>query len=330
MEHLPPVSNPYRPLFIPFVADHNVDSFDFSEFHNPKGFDVQQLLDGNSQHFSPKQIASFLQTWLYFGMMREVLDVEITIEDFVRTDEKGKWITTEKLPQYMQVFRNTVEAERLLENMAELFDARNARIRNCFATARAYWLDLVDLEDNPLPEEVYFGIHVLANTLQVGATEICGRGRSYIYPLETSPQPGYREVPWEHDMHWRLTPNSFMDRRMREHGWCPVVIRQIKKEFNLLGQYYVSLFQPPVRKLNHDRCSSSDRDCKGYQDFAGFDKHFIVGCQCDTVEVDNVRLAEILQKDEVPVLCFNEETKTLEIVSSGSQPGLEYVALSHV
>ncbi|KAM3076246.1 hypothetical protein ACMFMG_006246 [Clarireedia jacksonii] len=330
MEHLPPISNPYKPVFIPFVADHNISSFDFSDFSNPKGLDVEQLLDGNIQNFPPKQIASFLQTWLYFGMMREVLDIAINMEDFVRTDPQGKWITTEKLPQYMQIFRAQVEAERPLSDMASRFDARNSRIQKCFATARTYWLALVEMEDNPLPEEAYFGIHVLANTLQVGATEICGRGGGRVYLEGTAAQPGYRDVPWEKDVHWRLTPNAFMERRMQELGWCPVVSEQIRAGFNLLGQYYVSLFQPPVRRLNHEGCSKSDRDCMGYREFAGSGKHLVVDCECDTVEVDNVRLEEILQNDEVPVLCFDEETKALEIVSSKSQPELEYVAISHV
>ncbi|KAL3427769.1 het domain protein [Phlyctema vagabunda] len=330
MEHLPPVENPYRPLFIPFLADHNASSFEFSDFQNPRGFNINSFLAGDLQGFSTDQIASFIQTWLYFGMIREVLDANIPTEEFVRTDKGGKWITTERLPHYMQLFRDQVEEERLLENMADIFEVRNTRIRTCFATARTYWLALVDLENNPLPEEAYFGIHVMANTLQVGATEICGLGRGYIYPLETSHQPGYREVPWEKDMHWRMTPNAFMERRMEEHGWCPVVSGQIQSTFNLLGQYYISLFQPPVRQLDHSQCKKSDKDCKGYWGFSGFGKHLTTDCQCETLEIDNVRLAEIVQKDEVPVLYFDEETKTFQVVSAESQPELEYVALSHV
>lgn len=157
-----------------------------------------------------------------------VLDVPILSRAFVRVDEYGKaWLTTEMLPGYLELFRQKVEVDRMKEDKIEVFRVRNERIRECLNLSLQAWQGILALGNNPLPEEVSFGIHVLANTLQVGSTEICGLGRGMFHTKDQKWEEGYRKVPWETDRHWRIAPDSFADRRMLEMGWCPSVVEQV-------------------------------------------------------------------------------------------------------
>jgi len=95
MEHLPPVVSPYEPISVPFIAEE-YDGGDFTEYPSRRGLNLHRLTQGDFQNLSPDQVASFLQTWLYFGLLRGILGVSIKTEDFVRVDEAGKkWLKTD-------------------------------------------------------------------------------------------------------------------------------------------------------------------------------------------------------------------------------------------
>ena len=252
MEHLPPVSNPYEPIYIPFVGVFEYDNLEFLSYPERKGWNIDRVLEGGFQDRLASEVAGFLQRWLYFGMLHEILNFYVNSVDFVRVDESGKkWLTTKNLPVFLQNFRTQVEEDRNKEDKAEIFKRRNNRIRNCLALSRSVWLKISELENDPLSGEVSLGIHILAYTLQCSATEICGLGRGLRYPTETSNQSGYRDVPWRVDRTWQITRNPFITQRMIEQGWCPSVVDQIRNDFKVLGQYYDSLMGPPKRKLDH-------------------------------------------------------------------------------
>ena len=210
-----------------------------------------------------------------------------------------------------------------------VIDARNDRIAKCFRLAQDVWEGCSSLEErysvpNPMCPEVSLGIQILAITLHVGATQLLG-GMSNTYP--------FRNVPWEKGRHFRVSQNHFLTERMISQGWCPVIIEQFRSGFSVLGQYYASLLGPPQRKLDHGECRKGAADCEAMKQFRpGSIKHAVDGCQCKTLVVDKKRLADIISKDEIPVLRLvrDDGGPALDIVSSASEPGLEYTAISHV
>jgi hypothetical protein len=76
MEHLQPVTNPHDPIFVPYIGDCEYDGLDFADYPARRGFDIEGLLKGDSKETPLDQVASFLQTWLYFGFMCEILGVK--------------------------------------------------------------------------------------------------------------------------------------------------------------------------------------------------------------------------------------------------------------
>jgi hypothetical protein len=330
MEHLPPVDNPYEPVFVPFIADQ-YDGLDFIGYPVRRGLDLDRLTKGDFQNLSSDQVASFLQTWLYFGLLHGILGINFPAENFIRVDESGKkWLTTEKLPKVLRGIRYLMNKEKEMPYYTdEYVKTHNDMLNKCFRHCHDVWEEFSRLNErfgipNPMSPEVALGIQILAITLQVGATEICGGKPG---------EPTYRKLPWETGRHWRITRSKFMNERMVSQGWCPTVVKQIWSKQNPLGQYYASLLGPPRRKLDHSSCNFDDTDCEAMKKQPlSKGKHENEGCQCETLLVDVAKLCEIIEIYEVPVLRLLEQNGRpfLDVVSCASQPGLEYTAMSHV
>lgn len=330
MEHLPPVAKPYEPISVPFIAEE-YDGGDFAEYPNRRGLDLERLTKGDFQNLSSDQVASFLQTWLYFGLIHGILGVNFKTEDLVRVDDEGKkWLTTAKLPKCLHEIAYLVKKEKEMPEYTEQYvKTRNGRINKCLRLGLDVWEEFNRLQErfnipSPMSPEVALGIHIIAITLQVGATEICGGSPG---------EPSYRKVPWEVGRHFRITRNNFMEQRMVSQGWCPTVVKQLWTSQNPIGQYYASLLGPPYRKLDHSDCGFEDTECAAMKKLPlGHIKHEKEDCQCDILLVDSLKLAEIIEREEIPALRLIEQNGQpfLDVVSSQSEPGFEYTAMSHV
>jgi hypothetical protein len=131
MEHLPPVADPYCPIFVPYIGDCEYDGLDFAGYPGRKRWDVDRLLKGDFQGFPPTSVAAFLQTWLYFGLMHEILNVKVRTADFIRIGYSGeRWLTTEKLPGYLQVFRHLTTPQRSDSQVLSSIPSHMARFRD--------------------------------------------------------------------------------------------------------------------------------------------------------------------------------------------------------
>ncbi|KAG0652125.1 hypothetical protein D0Z07_0980 [Hyphodiscus hymeniophilus] len=325
MEHLPPVAKPYDPISVPFIAEE-YDGGLFEDYPARRGLDLARLTKGDFQNLSLDQVGSFLQTWLFFGLLHGVLGVNFKTSEFVRIDKDGKkWLTTARLPFYLYGFYQYVKNEKERPDYTEEYvKVRNARIYPCLNLSQEVWAEFDRLPSrynipNPLSPEMAFSIHILAISLQVGATEICGGSPG---------EPTYRIVPWEKARHWRITRNNFIDQRMVSQ-----VVRQIWTHENPIGQYYASLLGPPSRKLDHGDCDFDEKECAAMKKLPLSQvRHDSEDCQCATLLVDRAKLADIIQRDEIAVLRLIEQNgnPTLEVVSMNSEPDLEYTAMSHV
>lgn len=334
MEHLPPVIKPYDPILVPYIADREYDGLEFSEYPSRRGYDLQLLLQGDFQGSSAEEIASFLQVWLWFGLIHGILQVQVNAETFVRTDEAGeKWLNTETLVLLLQNTGELVAQEKKVpEYTPEFVETHKKRIDSCLGTTYHVWEGFSRLEGNygipsPMPPEVSFGIQVLAISLQVGATQLL------IMPNVLGGAVYRGNAPWEKGLHMRLTRSPWLDARMFKQGWCPLYLDQIRSNSNVIGQYYSSLLGPPHRKLDHSRCAKGDKDCTAMEQHQIRSLgHETEDCGCKILTVDKEKLGAIIAKDEIPVLRLiqMDGEDLLDIVSSTSVPGLEYTAMSHV
>ena len=315
MDHLPPVSKPHKPIAVPYLGGV-YDNKNFARYPNRQNLDVGRLQQGDLQGASAADVESFLQAWLFFGMMMEFMDMEIEPTDFLRTDDSNeKYITTERLPQYLQRFRKQVEQEDAAAD-CEIWSAqRNERIRECMNLSLASWDATIRL----MRPQVSLSIHVLGITLQESFYAI----KKFVQVL-----------PWKDDQTWTTFPNQFMTRLMLDDGWCPSVIEQLAFNFNAAAQYYARLLGPPHRREDHRFCSEESRGCNAKNvvetDYAT--THTEEGCRCKVHEVDSAKAQQIIEAGSIPVvyLDYKNSTRPLQVIAFDLESDLCYTAVSHV
>jgi len=219
MEHLPPVSKPYEPIFVPYIGDREYDGLEFAEYPSRRGYDLERLLEGDFQGSSAEQVASFLQVWLWFGLIHGILGVQLDAANYVRIDAAGnKWLDSTTLVLVLQNTGKLIEQETALpEYTPEYVEQRSKRIDRCLRTAYYAWEGFSRLEEyysipNPMSPEVSFGIQVLAISLHVGATQLL------TMPNNLGSVAFRENAPWERGLHIRLTRSPWLEARMVKQG----------------------------------------------------------------------------------------------------------------
>ncbi len=91
MDHLSKPENPFKPLAIPFLGAPHYDGGDFAGYPERMGFNIEIMPLGLVRDKSLDDVAAFLQMWLYFGTLKEVLgicEISFEIKDFVCPEKK--------------------------------------------------------------------------------------------------------------------------------------------------------------------------------------------------------------------------------------------------
>ncbi|KAI9776887.1 MAG: hypothetical protein M1839_009335 [Geoglossum umbratile] len=113
MDHLPTVTDPaWPPVEVPYVCKEGYDDRGFSGYPERRGWNTDLFLRGifRQDLKSWEDTASFLQEWLYFGMLTEFLGFALKVDDFIRRAEDGRCvITTALLFQYLDTWQRSFQ-----------------------------------------------------------------------------------------------------------------------------------------------------------------------------------------------------------------------------
>ena len=102
-------------LSVPFIANPRYDAQGLSLFPARAGWSMEAngtwaRLD--SKPLKKSALEGFLQSWLFFGVLEEVLGVPIALEDFIDPINYGSsHVITNKLPTYIKAWRARVIEE---------------------------------------------------------------------------------------------------------------------------------------------------------------------------------------------------------------------------
>ena len=312
MDHLPPLSNPHNVVEVPYLGGE-YDGQEFEAFPARQHWDLERLKRGDYQGRSIAAVARFLQTWLYFGMLQTVLDIDIPTPDFVRVgDDGGRFITTRLLRTYLQNWKSQADREKA-SGEADLSDSRNQRALDCLAYAHRFWFGLdEEYRDRVVGCEIGLSIHVLASALEHALTSV------FDIPVQLAP--------------WRLTRSAFVTRRMVGCGWCPSVVEQICSKNFLVFQYYASLLRAPSDAKVHENCRAGDPGCvaKNVVDASYVTRHHEACCDCEFIGIDMDGLRNIVQRDQIPLFYLDVDGPNTELKMVAFEKGMQYTALSHV
>ena len=317
MDHFPPISNPYDPVVVPYCKGE-YDNGEFTSFAERQKFGIEALQkDAITSEGERKKAAAFLQAWLFFGLIQETLQLMIVTSDFV-TDEQTR-VTTEKLKTYLHRWK--AEHEEAKKD-PERLDERRRKTMDTLNYAYDVWKGFDDFA-NIVGVEVELSIQLLGNALQHAVTSVSvNSNNDFEAFVDTS------DVPWD-----LRSKNIFLEKRMRDQGWCPSVVESPLMPMNISYKYYLSLYGPPrVRNHAEAGCEATDQSCRATSvKLAGYKtQHVGEGCECEFLMPDMTEVCRIINDGGIPMLFLSEadgRTK-LEVVQHRRE--LQYTALSHV
>jgi hypothetical protein len=365
MDHLP--QHDIDHIRVPFVAEARVftpgDFFSFPK--DSLHCTVDQLLQSGPSVISPDQAAGFLQSWLFFALLAQVLNENIDSEQFVRHRQGQKEVSTEdiislfdKSPQLelSSSPRQSVSVEdpdrsHQLRASLALEGARNFILAWCSDSDQGSGQDestfssVVNGEEGDVQPafkdehpEICLSVGILGESLD----RFWARHRPRARLLNDPGLYGSWENQVTDQRSWGFS--KLLCKRMIDNGWCPQEVRRINVTAgDLSSMYYISSFRP-VKQRDHSTC---DYETCRLNPWRTSEMHTEKCPFRDPTTArllpDEAELKRIVNAGNIPLLRFNniEELTLSEYVvpwskqesigepaESSEQP--RFVAISHV
>ncbi|MCJ1365350.1 hypothetical protein MMC16_004471 [Acarospora aff. strigata] len=256
---------------------------------------------------------SFFQTWLFFGLLYEILDGAFFEEDYIDTTNPGCILlcTEELLPQLNRFW------DSRKENVSEESFGQFDHIRDCLFMAAKLWNATHPDFDWRIKYSIAVLSEVVGHGLQEAYTALKLGGDTRLYDGWGSGFCGPQ-----------------IRSQMLSCGWCPSEIARVSDKFSSPQVlYFISRMQKAGIQRDHGKCTprlchSLQIDPKAYQT-----KHRKPDCRCTAVSPKMDELLTVLGKKVVPLLKIAEvdgdlDSLTVEVVERTAETA--YVAISHV
>ncbi|MCJ1293247.1 hypothetical protein MMC34_004801 [Xylographa carneopallida] len=324
MEHLPTPTNSLHGELkaIPYVCWGPYDGGPFLTYPGrvgkPQALPAVSNTPGQlhyrdyERHYpTPKdELESFFQTWLFFGLIHEILGGLCISDNFIQLskDTRDKFVSTSKLSALIETWVAHVLDGRpstTYEHVAEC-------LRVVFATLRAAGLTF----DQRLKLSI------------VSTGEIFEYAANKAYQIENLVTDNRCPAGWV-----SLIDKSSWTATMRAAGWCPSQISLVEGgAIAAQSLYYFSSLSQPANPGRHGSCT--EIKCTAYQnnleEYAT--QHYTSDCECEELSVDVTATDPVLVDGRLPLLRIvpSQVLAELRLEVVPSEPSSRYVALSHV
>ncbi|KAI4192264.1 MAG: hypothetical protein LQ348_003222 [Seirophora lacunosa] len=266
---------------------------------------------------SPAELEPFLQNWLFFGLLHEVLQDMYRHEDFVTISvdngvEKSI-ITTAKLSSRLEEFevkmkkQDETSIQAVYKHIARCLNLTYACLNVDFPTC-----------DNDLK----FHLASVSELIGFALSKACSVGST------DSTNRSLVSFNWGTANSKRFQKSVLLDRS----GCCPSKTEMFIEEFGNSAQalsFLAACVHGDGVQLSHASCD--ERTCRSATS-SKVPHHVSDSCGCKLLQIDEKLLADCLEKGCLPLLRIREETDldemTVEVIASTDSTC--YVALSHV
>ena len=290
------------------------DGGEWTSYPERQGWDKEKIYRGDFTGRTFQETSALFQSWLYFGVLSEVLAVpgaDFDPWDFIRTLPDGRQaITSEKLVDYLRRWRDR-EAGWSAEQKRERYHTVDACLRETkrFTNRYCHLLWRPSSEEPtfwPVSGELALSIIILADTLSRAVPKILN-GRAF--------------TTWG--------PSLLLYRQMMQAGWCANVIGSVASPTQLQLQYYTSTLGKPLGHGDHTECKVLK--CKrNVFDENNYSVKHVPGCvRCEFKGPSMHQIIEILKQGHIPVVTCQMVNGVLQVEVREGHAG-DYVALSHV
>ena len=334
MDHLSLPKNPViRSLPVPYLYDELYDGGPFTEYPERTGWNVtveywpETLTRHGKEVTDHAQIASLLQTWLYFGVLYEITGGPIDPKAFSipdssqdmnlfcsnsLTDTVGKWFNASK-PTEPGV------------------DSRSLNSQCAFETSYSHWLHVLDLAESTWTRIVDRYHNEMTDVLSLVLVSLAALGDYFAQAcadvaLERDIEDGTPSTSWilSEEVCRSLLGNMV--------GWCPNRLHSI---INIQGctigvLWYVANLKPPEvhdlhRSCARERCIAILIDQRDY-----IVRHVHAACKCDSISRLTSDMARIVRQGSIALFTMQTQGEQLTLSVQNAKRTYRYVAISHV
>ena len=336
---------------VPYIGCTDYLEIPFLEYPKHAGYTF--LIENDNTYVDEAQLseklstaASFLQTWLFFGLLREILSSALEElghkglyrhSDFIRSSEMSssqqsgqgemrnvgtddslpEFVTTARLIPLLEQWCHIIQPElpRAKEQYFHLLSCTSL-LRNCMPQIESRLPPKSRLPPSSR-QSLYSTLEVLSICVSKGFS-----GQSY-------KQGTYCVVPVLSQI-WTVDKVE----KMRRLGWCPYQANQLEKIYSA-AQICLYLEKLDKRKSlvygdRHQDCSISV--CRGLQS-PQESQHRYPQCGCNEVDIEDnewEKLLQILDSNKIPVLCLSRSADEVNVTVAAADQDVKYTAISHV
>ncbi|KAL8988373.1 MAG: hypothetical protein Q9177_002543 [Variospora cf. flavescens] len=328
MDHIPlPFNCSFPPIQVPYLDTTPLDTGSWYTYPQRHGWQVEQPREKihlwrNGEKRPVSETAAFVQSWLYFALLRDVTGDTFSV-DYVSREgggDDGKRVISiagleELLGAWTARLAGNADITETKEKLSKLYKlliehrSIGLRIHICG----------IDLGN----DTIMLAIAVLSERLMAAVIDL------YAYlGLET---------PVEQT--WRVRHEGVDDlgqpilKLMRARGWCPYDVRRLDIDINELSiLYYYSNLKAPRSSKDHSKCSG-ERCLAMLTNPATYRlSHRREGCSCPLLFADQEEVAQILEQGSIPLISMmpGPDHEALKISVKDLAQGHRFVAISHV
>ena len=323
MDHL------YTLLWLPqvqYLVDENraYDSLGFHRFPSRTGWRLGSTGRWECESDKSRNLTSFLQAWLFFGLLTEFLGQGSQFEsEIYRT--KGtfsRWIiTTEQLPRHLGEWRKRMLKAKddstlpLLAIQAGLaLDEARSVVSKCCSG---------DHQDERIDDMVALSLMLLGETLSNALSSVLNEGQVHMSGWYLIPAIGWGDS------------KRLLLKLKQEQRWCSRSARYLRSTLRhsasgILFAIHLSIASGSA--IDHGKCS--DQRCDARND----DKQSTCWmstepCQCRSIGPDLDTLVNIIEEDKIPLLTYNSRDEKITVTGLKDETGdsgVGYTIVSHV
>ena len=262
-------------------------------------------------HPTPKrEQEDFLQRWLFFGLVHEILGDRYKPGDLISTTQADNGETT------------IVSTVGLVEALDKWIADIHAGFVNHSLTYD-HIIECLHLTFNTLfGAGLDFDLRIKVSLASLGELFALAVNEAY-----TGMDKKYPEVPFH-----ALIDHAYWEKPMLLSGWCPSQVNvNTNSSIYLQALYFLTSLGQPASSASHRSCNNDQ--CLAFQnDLTTYQTKHAGDCNCKQFSIDTKRLTEILESGSLPLLRIQEghTLNELSVELVPSEATSCYIALSHV
>ncbi|KAL8958620.1 MAG: hypothetical protein Q9193_004357 [Seirophora villosa] len=327
MEHLPLPRNLASPGPdpVPFVCTKDYDGGPFLTYPTREGkssvLDVASELLPLLRSTPIAEHEAFLQTWLFFGLLKEILGDLFIASQFISGDPSSgssqRRLDTTSLNSIVQdwVERLTISNDNHHQKRVQ-YD----HIAQCLR----FTLEVLRSTEHAYRRD--FNYQIMACLASVA--DLLSRATELAYQMPDVVRENQCPSTW--GLLLRAHPRSEL---MKRHGYCPSEIHRIRNTFHKLStSHFLTWMNRADATASHEHCNS--RECllrlNNLRPYGA--QHWLNDCHCPNLTVDIAKVIAILSRGGLPLLQMIQTEPShelhLDVIEASSSS--KYVAISHV